>query len=252
MPSPTDRSLCIYGDSQLACIKAALNQGLIDTSGFAIEFWGGGGPWFRDLRWRNGRIRPTTDDSRLILNTVNRRGRDSLGAEDFDDFLFVGARLRASEFLIPALRGRGGGAGFLSRAVIERLLDNWLASNRSYRFARSFAESGRARVLFAPAPLPCDTILDPAEVAATVNQLADAGDRAELWEMVARAMAADGIELVAQPDETVTRGCLTRADFAADGAREAGDAAHMNGAYGALILTRALDRLRDGRRRQAA
>lgn len=61
MPSPADASassLCIFGDSHLASLKQALDQGLLDPAGANVEFWGAYGPCFRQLRYREGAICP--------------------------------------------------------------------------------------------------------------------------------------------------------------------------------------------------
>lgn len=237
---PLDRTLqfCVYGDSHIACIKNAVDEDRVDLTGVDLEFWGAAGPRFRDLHFVDGRITPTSPEAERYLEVINPEGRKELSPTDFEAYLFMGCRLRASEFLVPILRGHSDATAFVSSAVRATMLFRWLEGCRSYRVAREFAKN--RPVLFAPAGFLNDRLIKEDEVQATINTGATLEQRAELWREVERAMAQDGVTLLAQPEETVIRGALTHFDYAAKPEAVDGDTVHKNGAYGALILNAAI------------
>ena len=233
---------CVFGDSHIACVKHALDQGLLDLAGVDLEFWGAPGPRFRDLHLEEGRFVVTSDGAREQLAKINPARSSGLGPEEFDGFLFIGCRLRASEYLVPMLASVPGAPGYLSQAVCDLMLPRWLESCRWYRAAREFAK--QRPVFFSPAGFLNDGIVSEAEVARSVNTAATAAEREALWAQIAEAMQRDNIQLIRQPEETVTRGGLTCAAFATDLGDQGDDSVHKNGAYGALILHQALAEMR--------
>ena len=233
---------CVCGDSHIACVKHALDEGLLDLTGVDLEFWGAPGPRFRDLHMEDGRFTVTSDAARDQLAKINPERTSGLAPDEFDGFLFIGCRLRSSDFLVPMLASVPGSAGYLSQAVRDLMLPRWLDSCRWYRAACEFAK--QRPVFFSPAGFLNDGIVSEEEVARSVNTEATATDRAALWDQVAEAMQRDNIHLIRQPEETVTRGGLTRAEFATDLGDQGDDSVHKNGAYGALILHQALGAMR--------
>jgi hypothetical protein len=243
MPLPAETSLCIIGDSHLACIRQALNEDRVDVGAVHLEFWGADGPRFRDIHLIEGRLQPLSAEARERVEWINGNGRASVGAGDFTALLFAGCRLRAHEYLVPILWRLGDEAGFLSQAVRRMVLHRWLNGTRSYRTAKEFAADGSTRVFFSPAPFLNDQVLSEADIARNINQQATAEQRAMLWDEVEQMMAVDGVELLRQPEQTVTRGCLSKIEFAPSNAVFSRDTVHKNGAYGALVLGRTLERM---------
>lgn len=236
MPLQDNPSICVFGDSHIACVKRAVDDGRVDIPADRLEFWGASGPDFRGIHLRGGRLKPMTEEARAQVQMISSSGRDSLGAGDFDAFLFVGSRLRSHSYIVPMLWRARDEAGYLSQAVRDAVLDRWLTGCRAYRAARAFAATGKSRVFFSPASFMNDQIMDEKTIARTINQEASASARADLWNGVAQRMGRDGVTLIAQPEQTVTRGCLTKIDYASERAVEMRDPVHKNGAYGALIL----------------
>ncbi len=233
---------CVFGDSHIACVKHALDEDLLDLKDVTLEFWGAPGPQFRDLHFEGGRLMARSEVARDSLAKINPARVEGLGPEDFDGFLFIGCRLRASEFLLPLLGSLPGSSGYLSSAVRRLMLSRWLEGCRWYRAAREFAKL--RPVFFSPAGFLNDGIVSEDEVARTINTEATEAERKAIWDRVALAMQQDNIHLIRQPEETVTRGGLTRAEFATTLGDQGDDSVHKNGAYGALILNQALQDLR--------
>jgi hypothetical protein len=237
---------CVFGDSHIACIKHALDEGLLDLQGIELEFWGAPGPQFRDLHFVDGQLVGTTEAARDNLAKINPARSAALVPQDFDGFLFIGCRLRLSELLVPLLQNQAGKPGYVSAAVRDLMLTRWLEGCRWYRAAREFAKE--RPVYFSPAGFLNEGVLSEDELASAINAEATAAERSALWQLMEVAMAGDAIQLLRQPEETVTRGALTARSYATTLGVQDDDAVHKNGAYGALILNQALAQLRSSQK----
>ena len=230
-------SVCFFGDSHLACLKLALDEGVKDAKKYDIEFWGAAGPAFRKLRWRDGAIHPDAEAMEAV-QLINQTGRATLDPGDFDVIVFHACRLRAFNYLSEFLETNMGEDAFVSAAVRRASLESWLESIRAFRMARAFAKAGKARIYFTTVPFPTDGI-GPDLLADKPNAArAKTKDRKPLW-LELRAVFEDlGITLIRQPEETIVRGCMTHPNCALPSADELADSAHKNAHYGALVLDR--------------
>ena len=239
-PSKAQLRFCVFGDSHIACVKHAQDEGLLQLDGVDLQFWGAPGPQFRDLHFEGGKMIASSPQARDSLARINPDHVDGLAPQDFDGFLFIGCRLRTSEFIVPLLQSQG--RHHVSSAVRAMMLERWLQGCRWYRAAREFAKE--RPVYFSPAGFSNDGIVTEDEVASTINTEASTEERQALWDQIDAAMALDEIRLLRQPEETVTRGALTAAGYATALGGQADDKVHKNGAYGALILNQALSSMR--------
>jgi hypothetical protein len=243
MPSHADLRFCAYGDSHLGSLKLALSGDLVDPGAVDVEFWGADGPLFRDIHEVDGVMRPTTREARARVLMINGAGRDWVGPDDFDVFLFFGARLRTHDLFHVILGFMAEETGFLSRGALERVIDRWLMACRSYRTARKFAESGVSRVMFAPASFLSDGLEATHRKMQEIESGLSEERAAWIWSGIESAMARDGVELIEQPARTRAGPCMTRAEFACDNAVALKDPVHKNAAYGAIIWNRVFARL---------
>lgn len=240
MPSPhkvTPHRICFFGDSQMGSLRHALRDNLTTVpDGAEVEFWGATGPSFRLIDWRQGAIRAKDRALEMAL-TINGNGREALRPQDFDTVIFYGARYRVTEFFGPYLNWMDEHGHAPSRAVLEASARMFAECTRAYRMARNLAEAG-CQVIYVPAPFYTEGVNDieaknrffghyPRAANATAEQ------RATLWSALGAIAAQDGITLVPQPDDTVTRGALTLNAFACDDAAEAGDTGHKSPAFAA-------------------
>ncbi len=238
-PSRNDPgSVCVFGDSHMASVKQAWDQGLIDAGGRAMSFWGADGPSFRALRWKGGKVVPDAPVRGLVRRISG--GPETLAPEDHDLFIFYGARLRVHEFFAGIVNHERGEAGFLSAAARARLVARWTSSTRAWRIAREFSRRG-ARVVFVPTSLPTQGVLPAAAERQQLALKTTRAERARLWQMLEDEARANGFTLIPQPEETVTRSTtLTRAEYAVPGAREARDWVHKSPQFAALMVRAAL------------
>jgi hypothetical protein len=236
--------LAIFGDSHYACLRQAHGLGLVDVSGADIEYWGHVGGRFNFLTLQEGAIVPTDDFTAHRFAKFNANGRRFLPATDFDMILFAGTRTYLGPLFLRFLHARWHGP-FLSSGLRLRVLRDSLNAQSGYRLAKGLAATGTARIVLSPVAFPTEGHPRFLPLLTDEVRAATSDDRAELWQLATGIAAADGIDLLPQPEETVTDGAFTKVAYAVDRHLEKEDYEHRNPAYGALILARAMDRLRD-------
>lgn len=237
--------LCIFGDSHYACLKQAEVQGLVDVSGVDLEYWGHVGGRFRYLEFRDGAVHPVDDFTARRFAKFNARGRQFLPAGDFDAIHVTGARVYVWGLFHQILRGLTQGP-FLSSGLAQRILTDGLRGQAGYRLAVGLAATRTARILMSPIayytadPDRFADVVTP-EMAALIPEQVP-----RFWGILQDVAAEDGIELLRQPEETVTSGLFTAEAFAVANHIEKRDYEHHNADYGALILSRAVKIARQG------
>ena len=235
--------LAIFGDSHYACVRMAHRLGFAALDGFDVEYWGHVGKRFRFLAYRGDAIVPTDDYTAERFAKFNEKGRRCLPVADFDAVLFVGCRLYVAHLFMMAAQARADG-DFLSSGLMERLVRDTFANSTVWSFARRFAATGRARILFSPPSLPTSGLPHGWEAiypAATTAGTAD--DRARIWASLAHVAAEDGVIFLPQPDHTVTEAVMTHPDYAVENHLATGDMEHKNPQFGAVVLAAALAHL---------
>lgn len=237
--------LCIFGDSHYACLKQAEVQGLVDVSGVDLEYWGHVGGRFRYLEVRDGAVHPLDEFTARRFAKFNSKGRMFLPAAEFDVIHVTGARVYVWRLFHQLLRGMAQGP-FLSSGLARRILTDGLRGQAGYRLAAGLAATGTARVLLSPVayytadPDRFADVLAPAIPELIREQVP------RFWAILEEVAAEDGIQLLRQPEETVTAGLFTDPAYAVAGHVEKRDFEHRNAAYGALILDRAVRLARQG------
>ena len=243
MPSQNSadtRSICFIGDSQVASVKRALDDGIAaPPPGYKIEFWAAPGAEFRQIVFEDGAIR-ATGAAIPHVTQVNALGRDHIAADDFDHFVFYGGRLGVPNYFGAVLQWMSEQPRRPSRAAMERSAQSFVVCTRAYRHARDLAALG-ADVTYFPAPFNTLGVRDlyrkgyffhhyPAAEHAT------RADRDVIWDALQTVAKRDGIKLMRQPEETVTKGALTKAEYMVDGAIASEDVSHKSTGFAALWL----------------
>ncbi len=243
MPSPSKR-VCVFGDSHFACTKMALDEGLVDTGGIDLEFWGNIGTQFRHLTWRNAQVEALDEFTASRFAMTNAEGRTELCSKDFDAIFFMGCRIDVYRLFPEALHRSQTPELHTSSGVLKRWIGDFMRRQPPYHFARNFAAQRQARILVAPVSFDTDGFEDTVPEEFRSARAAQKKDRQALWDIVSAIMAEDHIDLLRQPEETVVAGCCTDPKFAVDNHMQRNDKTHKNSTYGALILNEALAKLR--------
>lgn len=251
MPSraKAPRRLCMVGDSQMGSVAVALREGLTAVpDGFELEFWGAEGPEFRKIDWVDGAIRPS-EASRAQVLELNGNGRDHVAPGQFDAVIFYGARLRLPTFFAAYFQWAAERHTRPSRAVLETAAYDFAISWRGYQLARNLAAAGDT-VFYVPSPFSTDGVRNLVAKGELYHDFqaalaATAADRALLWDAFETVCARDGITLLRQPEDTVTSGILTRAEFQCEGAQATDDIGHKSSAFAARWLQELWPQLAD-------
>jgi hypothetical protein len=235
--------LCVFGDSHYACLRQAQSQGLVDLSGIELEYWGHVGARFRRLEARDGAIYPTDDFTARRFAKLNKLNRMFLPAADFDAILVVGARIYVAQLFLSLMHAHCHGP-FVSDGLRRRMLKDRLRGQRGYPLAAGLAKSGTARILLSPVPFftenhPTSRAQVTPEVAAIGRDVRD-----EYWEILRKTAEEDGIVLIQQPEVSVVRGIYTDVSYAVPDYAKKRDYEHHNAAYGALIFSEAIAKVR--------
>jgi hypothetical protein len=232
--------LAIFGDSHFACVKQALDAGLVNTDGFEIEFWGHAGRRFRTLYFDDGAVRCKDPVSAQKFSNANVHGRKFLPVADFDHILFVGARI--SVFNIFAAHATWESSGnFASTGLRQRHIRDHLERFLGYKIARSAAAGRKAKILLFPISFPTQ--------GRKLSSNQEHGDfiqatpktRFQTWQDIRAVGGNDDIEILRQPEETILEGLFTDEKYAV---LDPNDYAHKNKTYGALILSHALESIK--------
>lgn len=224
--------IIVVGDSHMGSLKLAHEAGLVPwPSGAEVEFWGATGPLFRQIKWSRGALH-AKGEAKDMVKKVNKKGRTSIAAKDFDFAIFYGARLRTPHFFEQYLEWRESSGGWPSQGALMKAALHFLNSTRSYRDACEFSRAGTP-AFFCPSPFVTDGIMDltrPGKILHTYPSVssASAADRARLWTALKGAAASDGVTLVPQPEDTVTKGLLTFAKYAREDAVPNKDLGHKS------------------------
>lgn len=237
--------LCIFGDSHYACIRQAELQGLVDVRGVELEYWGHVGTRFRHLEFRDGAIHPLDDFTARRFAKFNARGRTFLPPADFDAILVMGARVYVWRLFFRLLQRLAEGP-FFSSGLQRRVLADGLRGQLGYQLAAGLAATRTAQVILAPVAYYTEDT-DRSVAPGTAGMAGLMAERLPgFWSVLTEVAAEDGITLLSQPQETVVAGMFTDPAYAVADHVERQDYEHHNAAYGAVVLARALDRLRQG------
>lgn len=244
MPSANKRkTICIFGNSHIACLKHALNQKLYATrKAIDFEFWGAAGKRFFKLDFVNGKIVPRNERVLSTVLAVNGMGKKVLDPSDYHAILFMGVGITPVKLFAPQLERIRTSKGVLSQAVFSHLCQDWLASHAFYRIARNIAQSSETRIFLAPSSFPC-------EIAARFRKGRYAGARKasiqeidKIWLELETIAKRDGITLIRQPMETMSKGIMGSKAFCRVDVDGELSLSHNNPQYGALILKQLVDR----------
>lgn len=235
---PAQGKICVFGDSHIGSVKRALDRGLIDIGCHEVTFWGADGPSFRALRWKGGRIVPDRE-ARAIVARISGVHHESIGANDFDLFIFYGARLRVQEYFASMQHDLRRPELGLSSGALRAITDRWAVRTRAWRFARNFVRAG-AKVVFVPTSFPTAGILPPEVERKRYHLSLNVAERTLLWGALQDAARRRGFCLVAQPDDTLSETMMTKPEFAAENAHDSKDVVHKSAEYAAIMMKLAL------------
>ncbi len=228
--------VCIFGDSHFVALRRAVDEGLVEMPGFELVWRGHAGHRFRQIEFRGSVIEATDEATAAKFSRSKGCGREIVDSRKFDVVLFAGCRLTIANVFADILNADRTPGSFYSSGLKRDIVRWCLEGFKTYQFAQKFAQIGHARILFAPVSFPTSGGEKAMRADCPAAYSATKAERDAIWQIFHDTMEEDGIELIVQPEVTVTQGCLTDPKFGVDGYIEKNDHTHKNAAYGALVL----------------
>ncbi len=219
--------VCIIGNSQVACLKAAWDATRGDTPGVEMTFFATFGESHKHLEIEGRRLVPRSAVVRdQILYTA---GRDEIVASDYDVFLVCGC---GTDLLPVDAR--------VSSNVLRTTVRDILTTSLAYRLAAMLRSISDAPIYIIASPLK-DERTAPSAPAEYVPYTA-------VFPLLTEALDIAGTRLLAQPEQTITGGHFTKFEYSKDAVHLAtreglegklyrdDETGHMNTAYGIIRL----------------
>src|SRR5690606_1383567 len=157
--------ICMVGNSHLAAIKLALDQGALEGQGIKLEFFGASGRSFKKLRFEDGVIcGPPDIEDQLLL--VSGGKYTQLDPTTFDAIVVYGGSLYLGEFVESVYGAVVRRGTYLSSEFLDQGIADWLDSQLAVQIASLVRKTG-VRTLLLPRPIPAARPSAPTDAAGT-------------------------------------------------------------------------------------
>ncbi len=245
--------LAFIGRSHLVALHAAAQdmRAELDAAGCSLTFKPAGYD-ATDYTIADGRLHASFASSRLRRRLQDWGVAAGIGIDDHDAFFIVGGMpFNIAVRTYAACRGEshanpGHVVPFVSDACFETAVAGLLRETPLWRLGNALAAAApTAPIAFVSAPFYVARVEGVAGKGQPYVDMRATGDAAALaasWRRGVRRLTGSRFAVIDQPPETLATPVLTRNDFAlppriASGQAEpVVDDAHMNAAYGAIIL----------------
>ncbi|MEL7100023.1 MAG: hypothetical protein AAGM84_14450 [Pseudomonadota bacterium] len=255
--------ICIFGDSHLAMfVKAAQAHPELGVELTPVSWiFGNEGQY----KASNGRLTVHGPEMAAFWERANIPTSIDLNA--FDRLVCVSGTV-TSHNAFPLLRGhtiygwpgaqKARAAGkqtrtLMTEAAFVQALTARAQAGDAFTLTRALRAACEVPIAVAPAPLLAETTLTQRPKLVVLKRVLNAGDGAALREALhtaqTRAYAQiDGVDVIFQPDDSVTQGCLTRETYRVGAARygsgqmhDETDILHAGPALGKALLQQILE-----------
>jgi hypothetical protein len=219
--------VCVLGNSQVACLKAAWDAPINRPTGAELTFFAAFWMTLKHLEVEGDRLVPAIRTLRRQL--LYTAGEEEIEVPRFDCFLLCGLGIDPQP-----LDTR------LSSQARRATIDDWVKSSLAYCLAAKLRHITSAPVFVMHSPLPDERTRGRITFPFTAYQ--------EDFEMMSAALDIAASRMLPQPAETITQQRFTKLAFSKDAVRlavhsvgegvrhETDDVYHMNALYGATQL----------------
>lgn len=250
------KRLCLIGNSHLAAIKLGWSDIGASYPEYEPTFFGAPGPGSAFAVRLEGDAIVTETAAMTGHFRFTSGGKDRIALADYDAFALFSLSFnihvvveQIREFRPDIFRALPG-KHFISEKVFRELVRSSYENSTAYKLARTIAGVTGNPIVISPQPLPSERL---GERPGTWAQLKNNGYGESLRGLcaeVARDLCGDRAEVVWQPAHTVRDSLFTGHEFSEGSVRlkrgfddphPEADFDHMNGKYGAAVLTDLLD-----------
>jgi hypothetical protein len=251
--------ICVIGNSHIAALKKAVEDGALDHTDANIVFFGAPGKNFDKLQVRDGMIcGPATLQDMFLRVSDGLYTR--IDPAEFDVVVVYAGRFYFHRLLGSIHRVLRSDV-HLSKDCLSTGIGRWLTSKHVFRLARMIDEASPAtRVVLVPRPIPAAGVADASDAAAPdakspwVWDTLEPSFRKKIWSICSQSASRRGVELFAQPDSTIDANQFTKPDFTTHSNRllkpevkhRQAEVSHMNARFGEVFLLSLLAHLSNG------
>ena len=241
--------VCVIGNSHIAALKKAVEDGALDNTDTSIVFFGAPGKNFNELRVHDGMIcGPAT--LRDMFLRVSDGLYTRIDPAEFDVVVVYAGRFYFHRLLGSIHRVLRSDV-HLSKDCLSTGIGRWLSSKHVFCLARMISRASPAtRVVLVPRPIPAVGAADTADAAAPYATSPWVWDRLEpsfrkkIWSICGQSASRRGVELFAQPESTIDVNQFTKPEFTAHSNRllksqvkhPQAEVSHMNAKFGEVFL----------------
>jgi len=248
--------ICVIGNSHIACLKHAVQNGALDGTGADIVFFGAPGKNFKKIQFRDGVIRgPEELRDKLLLVSEGRYTQ--IDPAEFDVVVIYGGAF-CLHILVGGIHRALKNKVHISEKCLETGIERWTISKHTFRLAREIGKtSSTTRAILVPRPIPAN---GAAVESGNVNRHIESdwlwdtlelAFRRKIWDICRQAAERRGVEIFLQPETTIDANQFTKSEFTANSLRllnpkaahEQADVSHMNAKFGENVLLSLLDHL---------
>ncbi len=248
------KNILLLGDSHLATIKLAYDAAHTNYPETSVSFLGLRGKHINALNIHNGKLWVQNAAARKMIFSNRASPVIPLDLAEFDQFALFGMGLNVfrivqmyKNYRSDEHRFQDEQAFVVSRECFGRASDGYLRMSKAVRLGELLATQLRKPVFLCPQPMPTKSLLQGEEFS-HLSLGVKAGDEDSLarsFQDFATTYKFENIELLPQPPETLHSSMFTQEVFSHGSVRltkefdrthPGDDHAHMNAAYGALVL----------------
>ena len=241
--------VCIIGNSHLAALKLAIDNGALVGTGADIVFFGTPGPPFKKVRFRKGAVRGPKSLHDNFLNVSGGR-YTRIDPAEFDVVVIYAGNFYFHK-LVGNIHHTLGCQVHLTEDCLSTGVERWVTSRHAFRLANAIAKAApTTRTILVPRPIPAigaatepETVDRNMEIPWLWDTL-EAAFRKKIWNICRQTAAQKGVELLLQPESTIDANQFTKAKYTSHSTRllgrarahEPSDVKHMNAEFGEVVL----------------
>ena len=241
--------ICVIGNSHIAALKLAVENGALDGADIDIVFFGAPGKHFNKLRVRDGVIRgPDTLRDKFLLVSEGRYTQ--IDPAEFDVVVVYAGSFYFHQ-LLGSIHHALKNQVHLSEDCLSTGIERWLTSKHAFRLTRRIGKaSSTTRAILVPRPIPAVGATDASVTVGPYAKSPWLWDRLEpsfrkkVWSICAQTAERGGVEVFPQPESTIDANQFTKPEYTAHSKRllqpevnhDQEEVSHMNARFGEEFL----------------
>jgi len=248
--------ICMIGNSHLAALKLAVENGALDGTGTDMVFFGAPGRRFRKIRFRNGAVRGPKTLHKIFLQVSGGR-YTQINPAEFDVVVVYGGAFFLHR-LVGGIHHALNNQVHLTEECLATGVERWMTSKHFFRLSDDISKASSAtRTILVPRPIPAiaaaaePEIVDRNMESPWLWNRLEPAFRRRIWNICSQTAERRGVEMFVQPDTTIDANQFTKPEYTSRSTRllgqgrahEQADVTHMNPKFGEEVLLHLLAHL---------